>query len=277
MTSCNPLTAELHEVKNTAALRRAEADLVILFRDAARQHPGQACRCGSRSGCLHGKQLLQTMETMKISLQPTVRQRLETAKEAWAKELLTRRFETNTNDLPRVKFETTAGDFVVELYENHAPETVNNFVSLVNKNFYNDLEFYHVKPGAYAQAGCPKNNGTADAGYRIANEASSEQRRSHFTGTLSMITDETDGTAGTQFRIMHQPNLAHDGTHTVFGRVIEGIDVVFKLKTVDHRKGPAGEATKIVKASILRKREREYKPTKVTRVPSDPGSAEAGG
>ncbi|MEL7497582.1 MAG: peptidylprolyl isomerase [Planctomycetota bacterium] len=205
--------------------------------------------------------MLQKLEAINDSVKKTsIREQLDSAKERWNRELLIRRFETNTNDLPRVKFETSDGDFVVELYENHAPQTVANFVSLVEKNFYNDLEFFAVRPGEAVQTGCHKNNGTTDPGYRIKNELDREQLREHFAGTLSMVT-EKDGTAGSQFLITHQPNPKIDGVNTVFGRVIEGMDVVLQLKTVDRTKSANGEASKIIKASVVRKREREYKPT----------------
>lgn len=204
--------------------------------------------------------MLEKLEALKVDLRPEIRQQLEVVKEHWEKETLVRRFETNNDDLPRVKFETTEGDFIVELYENHAPQTVGNFISLVEKNFYNDMNFFVVKPGEYALIGCSQNDGSSDPGYKIASETDREQIRYHFSGTLSMV-ENKQGEIGSQFLISHQANPKFDGRYTVFGRIIEGMDVVLRLKPVNQQANPLGLASKSMKATVLRKRDHDYVPT----------------
>ncbi len=142
-----------------------------------------------------------------------------------------RRLEATADDLPRVKIETTEGDIIVELFENHAPQTVGNFISLVEKKYYDKLAFFQVLPGVSATTGCQYDNGTGDAGYRIPCECYGEEIRHHFTGTLSMANNGRD-TGGSQFFITHQRNPIWDGRFTAFGRVIEGMDVVDDIANV---------------------------------------------
>jgi len=214
--------------------------------------------------------MLKNIESAGITLRPIVREQLAKTKENFDRELMIRRLEASTNDLPRVKLETTAGDIVVELFENHAPQTVGNFISLVEKHLYDDLTFFHVKPGEFAQTGCPLGNGLGDPGYKIPCEFDREQIRHHFSGTLSMVTDGRD-TGGSQFRIMHQPNLNADGKYTAFGRVIEGMDVVYQLKKVDKTQNTvnATEPSKIIKATVIRKRDHEYPFSRIAKKPNN--------
>jgi cyclophilin family peptidyl-prolyl cis-trans isomerase len=227
--------------------------------------------------------MLKLIENAGISLRPAIRQQVEQTREKWNRELMIRRLESSTDDLPRVKFETTAGDIVFELFENHAPQTVGNFISLVEKHLYDDLIFFLVQPGEFAQTGCPVGDGTGDPGYLIPCECDREQIRHHFSGTLSMVNKGPD-TGGSQFRIMHQPNGQYDGKSTAFGRVIEGMDVVYQLRRIDKTKKDVinnHEPTKIIKATVLRKRGHEYpfsriskKPIEQNGIPSLPPSLE---
>ncbi len=125
--------------------------------------------------------------------------------------------------------ETDKGNMVVELFEKEAPNTVDNFVKLINKGFYNGLTFHRVLPNFVIQGGCPKGNGTGGPGYSIKCEINP---RKHLTGTLSMAHAGKD-TGGSQFFITHSPQPHLDGVHTVFGQVIEGQDVVNKIKPND--------------------------------------------
>lgn len=208
--------------------------------------------------------LVKVEEHSKTALPPIVRERFGETREKWARELEVRRMEAATNDLPQVKIETAAGDFVVELFENHAPQTVANFISLVEQGFYDGLIFHLVKPGILIQAGCPVGNGTGDPGYRIPCESYRDEIRHHFTGTISMSNKGRD-TGGSQFFISHQPNPALDGKYTVFGRITENVDVIFNINTVDKTKPNAGtlEPTVIKKITVLRKRDHVYEPTVV--------------
>lgn len=184
-------------------------------------------------------------------------------KTLWAKEQELRKQEAEKNDLPRVKLTTSKGDVVIELFENEAPETVGNFVSLVEKGFYNGLSFHRVLPNFMAQGGCPIGNGSGDAGYKIYCECYKDNARHHFRGTLSMAHAGRD-TGGSQFFLTFVPTAHLNGKHTVFGRVVEGFDVLSRLQRIDPS-SPATKPTpdKIVKAEVIRKRDHKYEPNKV--------------
>ena len=184
----------------------------------------------------------------------------------YQQELLIRRLESNTDDLPRVLIETTEGNILVELFENHAPNTVANFIHLArDQKFYDGKLFHLVKPGEYAQTGSPNGDGMGDAGYRIPCECYQDNIRSHFRGTLSMISPTKDR-GGSQFFITQQPNpRSFDGKYTAFGRVLEGMDVVMKLKNVDlsGRLSSAANVSKINRVVVQRTRSHPYVPTKL--------------
>ena len=217
--------------------------------------------------------LQQVEKHSKTELPPAFGERLAESKTKWARELEIRRMESATNDLPQVKIETTAGDFVVELFENHAPQTVANFISLVEQGFYDGLMFHLVKPGILIQSGCPVGDGTGDTGYKIACESHRDEIRHHFTGTISMSNKGRD-TGSSQFFISHQPNPSLDGKYTVFGRVIENIDVIFSVNTVNKIKNDTGtlEPSVINRISVIRKRDHIYEPTIVV-ADANPNSA----
>ncbi|MEC9094827.1 MAG: peptidylprolyl isomerase [Planctomycetota bacterium] len=170
--------------------------------------------------------------------------------------------EATKNDLPRVKLETTEGSLVIELFENEAPQAVGNFVNLVEKKYYDGLIFHRVLPGFMAQGGCPDGRGSGGPGYNIYCECQNDGYRKHFSGTLSMAHAGKD-TGGSQFFLTFLPTPHLDGRHTAFGRVIEGMDVLSKLKRVNPQQ-PSGTApSKIKQATVIRKRQHPYVPTKV--------------
>src|SRR5690606_27269613 len=186
-------------------------------------------------------------------------------KELWAKEKEFLEAEAKADDLPRVKLETTKGTIVIELFENEAPQTVGNFVHLVEKEFYNDTKFHRVLPNFMAQGGDPQGDGRGGPGYNIYDECFEPDHRKHFRGYLSMANTGERDTGGSQFFLTFVPTPHLNGKHTVFGRVIEGMDVLAKLQRIDPQ-DPASAgitADKIVKAEVIRKRDHEYKPTKV--------------
>ena len=119
----------------------------------------------------------------------------------------------------------------VELYPEIAPNTVANFISLVKKGFYDGLTFHRVIPDFVIQGGCPNGNGTGGPGYTIKCETEGNPHK-HGTGALSMAHAGKD-TGGSQFFITHSPQPHLDGVHTVFGQVIEGMDVVYKIRQGD--------------------------------------------
>lgn len=181
----------------------------------------------------------------------------------WEKEQQLREQEAQADDLPRVRLSTTKGELVLELFENQAPETVGNFVSLVEKGFYDGLAFHRVLGGFMAQGGCPIGDGTGGPGYNIPCECYRDDYRRHFRGTLSMAHAGRD-TGGSQFFITFVPTASLNGRHTAFGRVIEGLDVLARLQRIDPQaEGTKPEPDKIVKAEVIRKREHEYKPAKI--------------
>ncbi|MGM0489629.1 MAG: peptidylprolyl isomerase [Planctomycetota bacterium] len=165
--------------------------------------------------------------------------------------------------MPRVKLETTKGDIVVELFENEAPDTVGNFVYLVKRGFYDELTFHDVQSGFMAQTGCPHGDGTGGPGYTIYDECDKPGARKHFRGVLSMANRNVPNSGDSQFFITYRPAPRLDGRHTVFGRVIEGMDVVTRLQRRTPQDPEPPEPDKILKAEVLRDRGHEYLPNKV--------------
>jgi len=177
-------------------------------------------------------------------------------------EMAKRQAEAAADDLPRVRLSTSVGDVVVELFENEAPNTVANFISLVEKGFYDGTPFHRVIGGFMAQGGDPTGTGTGGPGYTIACEVDAPGARQHFRGTLSMAHAGRD-TGGSQFFLTFRPTEHLDGKHTVFGRVIEGFDVLPKImRTTDDQGRPVAgiQPDTIVKAEMVRKRNHPYVP-----------------
>lgn len=119
-----------------------------------------------------------------------------------------------------------------ELYPEIAPNTVKNFVSLINKGFYNELIFHRVIPGFMIQGGCPEGVGTGGPGYSIKGEFSAngfKNELKHTKGVLSMARAMHPDSAGSQFFIMVENSPHLDGQYAAFGKVIEGLDVVDEI------------------------------------------------
>ncbi|WP_437207184.1 peptidylprolyl isomerase [Planctomicrobium sp. SH664] len=170
---------------------------------------------------------------------------------------------------------TSQGNVELELFENEAPNTVANFINLVDKGFYNGLRFHRVIPDFMIQGGCPNSRnensplaGTGGPGYHIKCESSAPNARRHFSGSLSMAHAGKD-TGGSQFFITHLPTPHLDrpnpNAHTVFGRVVSGLDVVRKMQPNDS----------IISAKVERKRAHEYTPVTIPD-PDQPGVAPVG-
>ena len=201
---------------------------------------------------------------------------LERAQKDMKREL---EFRQADGELPRVAIQTDKGKIVLELFENHAPNTVANFISLAEKDFYDDLKFHRVMEGFMAQGGCPEGNGTGGPGYKIECECYSPDARRHFVGSLSMA-HAGKNSGGSQFFITFErpenPD-ALDGVHTVFGKVVEGLDVLNSLTrtyTKNNQPIQGTEADTIKSMEVLRKREHEYKPRKVGDPESEPETEE---
>jgi cyclophilin family peptidyl-prolyl cis-trans isomerase len=161
-----------------------------------------------------------------------------------------------------VKITTNKGEMVAELFENQAPGAVGNFISLIEKEFYDDLTFHRVIGSFMAQGGCPQGNGSGGPGYEIFCELDKPDYRRHFRGTLSMAHAGKD-TGGSQFFLTFVPTAHLNGRHTAFGRVIEGLDVLAKLQRTEGEGNDKAVPDRIVKIEVLRKREHPYEPDKV--------------
>ncbi len=133
----------------------------------------------------------------------------------------------------KAELEIEQGTLEIELYHDDAPGTVENFVSLAKKGFYDGLTFHRVIPDFVVQGGCPKGDGTGGPGYTIDCELD-EDKQYHERGVLSMAHAGRD-TGGSQFFICHsRKNTAHlDGNHTVFGKVVENVDLIDEIKPND--------------------------------------------
>ncbi|MEO6227617.1 MAG: peptidylprolyl isomerase [Thermomonas sp.] len=127
-------------------------------------------------------------------------------------------------------FETPHGPINVELYPDKAPLTVANFVNLAQRGFYNGLNFHRVIPDFMVQGGCPQGSGTGGPGYKFEDETTNGVK--HERGVLSMA-NAGPNTNGSQFFITHVPTPWLDGKHTVFGKVISGLDAVDTVKGGD--------------------------------------------
>lgn len=177
----------------------------------------------------------------------------------WMLETQKEQQEAQANNLPEVLIRTTAGDMKVVLYENEAPNTVASFITLVEKGFYNGLSFHRVLPGFMAQGGCPKGDGTGDAGYKLPEEFSKDGARKHFRGSLAMARSMDPNSAGSQFYISFLPTQFLDGQYTVFGRVVEGLDTLSKIERIDpDHPIPGQQKTQIIEMKVLRKRNHDY-------------------
>ena len=137
---------------------------------------------------------------------------------------------------PIVTIEMENGKKIVaELYPHIAPNTVKNFVSLIEKGYYNGVGFHRVIPGFMIQGGCPNGNGMGGPGYSIKGEFTNNgftNNLKHERGVLSMARTMNPNSAGSQFFIMHQTSPHWDGDYAAFGKIIEGMDVINKIAEV---------------------------------------------
>jgi cyclophilin family peptidyl-prolyl cis-trans isomerase len=190
--------------------------------------------------------------------------KIDEYRDLWAKESAIRAAEAKANDLPRVKLTTTKGAITIELFENEAPQTVANFLTLVKQGFYNGSPFHRVLPEFMAQGGAKTDEGQGGPGYTIKCECYRPDYRRHFRGTLSMAHAGRD-TGNSQFFLTFVPTPHLNGLHTAFGRVIDGMEVLGDLqrRSPDHQQ-EAPKADRILKAEVIRDRGHEYKFDKQT-------------
>ena len=127
------------------------------------------------------------------------------------------------------------GTMTFELYPSVAPNTVNNFISLINKGLYNNLTFHRIISNFMVQGGDPKGDGTGGPDYSIKGEFAQnkiENKLKHKVGVLSMARSQSNDSAGSQFFIMTKDTPSLDGQYAAFGRIISGLDVLTKIKNV---------------------------------------------
>ena len=147
----------------------------------------------------------------------------------------------------KARMETDKGTMVGELFADKAPKTVNNFVFLSRQGFYDGIIFHRVIADFMAQGGDPTGKGSGGPGYRFADEFNASLKHDK-PGTLSMA-NAGPGTNGSQFFITHVPTPWLDGKHTVFGRVVEGMDVLMSIPPRDPGR-PEYPGVKILSVTI---------------------------
>ena len=156
---------------------------------------------------------------------------------------------------PVVTITMENGDVMkAELYPEIAPNTVNNFISLVKKGFYDGLIFHRVINGFMIQGGCPDGNGMGGPGYSIKGEFSQNgftNAFKHTEGVLSMARAMNPNSAGSQFFIMHQDAPHLDGAYAAFGKVIEGLGIVDKIANVPTNRMDAPKIPQKIKSMTV--------------------------
>ena len=193
-------------------------------------------------------------------------ERLELSQKPAFEELSVRHKDAMADDLPRVKLNTTAGEIVLELFENEAPNTVRNFVSLVESGHYSDKLFHRVIENFMAQGGGFETEGIGSGGpgYQIDCECKAADARLNFTGTISMAHAGRD-TGGSQFFLNFRHNKRLDGNHTVFGRIVSGMNVLDKIERTEllingmERPIEQAKPDRILSAEVVRKRNHSYR------------------
>ena len=139
--------------------------------------------------------------------------------------------QIETDKTLKVKMETTRGDIDIEIYPQHAPKTVNNFVFLASEGFYDGIVFHRVISDFMIQGGDPTGTGSGGPGYRFEDEVKNNPLK-HEQGVISMA-NAGPNTNGSQFFITHSPQPHLNGNHTVFGKVIVGQEVVDAIRQGD--------------------------------------------
>lgn len=194
--------------------------------------------------------------------------------EQYETEIAIQEKEAEADDLPRVKIKTSKGTIVVELFENEAPDTVGNFIDLVENGWYQDVFFHRVINHFMAQTGAMNGRGQRlDVGYTIYDECGKLDARMHFRGSLSMAKTGEPDTGSAQFFFNFVPTPFLNQRHTVFGRIISGMDVLERIGRT-HEIAENGEEKviesavsarpdTIISATVVRKRDHEYKPNRV--------------
>jgi len=163
---------------------------------------------------------------------------------------------------PIVTMTMANGDVMkFELYPDIAPNTVKNFISLINKGFYDGLIFHRVIEGFMIQGGCPEGTGMGGPGYSIKGEFSQNgfnNTLKHEPGVLSMARSMMPNSAGSQFFIMHKTSPHLDGSYAAFGKITEGLDIVDKIATVPTGYGDRPLEDQVIKSVTVDTQGVEY-------------------
>ncbi len=180
--------------------------------------------------------------------------------EDWKREQALRKEAMEKKDLPMVEFQTDRGRMLVELFENEAPNTVANFIELAEKGFFDGQLFHRCIAYFMIQGGDPTGTGRGGPGYNIADEYERDGARLHYQGTLSMANVGKPNTGGSQFFVTNVVTPHLNGRHTVFGRVVEGLEVaqVMPLDPTNR-----AEPFRILSVKVLRKRDHPYVAKKI--------------
>lgn len=205
-----------------------------------------------------------------------IHQRLDDLALAWKEEQAFRERDAAGEPLPQARVTTTKGEFVIELFENDAPQAVANFISLAERSFYDYSQFFLVIENVMAQAGCPKADGTGGPGYFLPRESDEHAKRKIFRGSVALaLLPGMPDSGGSQFMITYLPVTELEEHSTVFGRVISGMPNVARL----NRAEPAGEKKEdeankppeprddpdeIIAIEIIGKRNHPYEPTRLS-------------
>ena len=163
---------------------------------------------------------------------------------------------------PIVTMTMANGDVMkFELYPDIAPNTVKNFISLINKGFYDGLIFHRVREGFMIPGGCPEGTGMGGPGYSIKGEFSQNgfiNTLKHEPGVLSMARSMMPNSAGSQFFIMHKTSPHLDGSYAAFGKITEGLDIVDKIATVPTGYGDRPLEDQVIKSVTVDTQGVEY-------------------
>ncbi len=221
------------------------------------------------------KLLLETIEKDKLEKHDAaLLYQLEELEKNFNREQEFIKMDSENTTLPQVKMSTTRGDVVIELFADQAPNTVANFVSLVDNGFYDGLDFYQVIDHLLALTGDPSGNGSGNSGKYIADEHDTPDARPPMRGSLMMAKlpmgesgEFVPNSASSQFAILLLP-LAHARNQTVFGRVISGMDVISSLRRVDPNKEKGKKVQvppdRILTAEVIRRPATPVEPKYIT-------------
>jgi cyclophilin family peptidyl-prolyl cis-trans isomerase len=228
--------------------------------EKARQHLAEAVAMG-----LLDRKNFGLLEVIDLMVEP------------WQKEEKLRQADVEKGDLPQVKLTTSRGEVVLELFEDQAPNTVANFIQLVEEGAYRGIPFYQVLEGQIALAGDVRVS-PLSAGFRIEDENDHKDARPVLRGSIAMAKipmpegspiKTVPDSANSHFFISFQPLPQASDEHTVFGRIIQGIEHFSALTRVDPSKkededsGPALNPDLILEAEVIRRRDHEYKPVRI--------------